>query len=242
MYFVDFCCFFLFQQLIASLNSRSYTNRISLFLFILHTVLAIGLVGFLIFKGVQGLIQESRAQRREKIVLKYFLPQVEAASFLSITLAFIWQKAVRVWPTFMVHFIIWSSFIFTLAAGILLICYQTPATSGVGVLFIAFAIGNGLYACWVTQRTAFCSRVLLKSLEPVPKFRDLNHPTYCMLGAGFLWMSFWILGVIGALNFYLPPLIIIVLILSLAWTTEVISSFFMKILLILFFFKFGVGT
>ncbi|XP_051116380.1 protein PNS1 isoform X2 [Andrographis paniculata] len=206
------------------LTPKSYTNRISLFLFVAHMVLAVGLVGFLIFRGIKGLIEEGRAQRREKKVLKYFLPQVEAASFLSVTLAFAWQKAVRVWPKFMVHFIIWSSFFLTLAAGILLICYQTQATSGIGVLFIAFAIGNGLYACWVTQRTSFCSKVLLKALEPVPKFRDLNHPTYCMLAAGFLWMSFWILGVIGALNFYVPPLVIVVLVVSLAWTAEVMRN------------------
>ncbi|KAL0425665.1 UNVERIFIED_CONTAM: hypothetical protein Sradi_1101300 [Sesamum radiatum] len=208
------------QPSVASLNSRAYTNKISLFLFIVHMVLAVGLVGFLIFKGVQGLIEEGRAQRREKRVLKYFLPQVEAASLLSVTLAFVWQKAVRVWPKFMVHFIIWSTFALTLAAGILLICYQRPATDGIGVLFIAFAIGNGLYACWVTQRTSFCSKIFIKALEPVSKFPDINHPIYWMLGAGFLWMSFWILGVIGALNFYVPPLIIIALILSLAWTAE----------------------
>ncbi|KAL0379852.1 UNVERIFIED_CONTAM: protein PNS1 [Sesamum angustifolium] len=212
------------QPSVASLNSRAYTNKISLFLFIVHMVLAVGLVGFLIFKGVQGLIEEGRAQRREKRVLKYFLPQVEAASLLSVTLAFVWQKAVRVWPKFMVHFIIWSTFALTLAAGILLICYQRPATDGIGVLFIAFAIGNGLYACWVTQRTSFCSKIFIKALEPVSKFPDINHPIYWMLGAGFLWMSFWILGVIGALNFYVPPLIIIALILSLAWTAEVMRN------------------
>ncbi|KAL3814787.1 hypothetical protein ACJIZ3_016055 [Penstemon smallii] len=212
------------QQTVASLNSRRYTNKISLFLFILHMVLAIGLVGFLIFKGVQGLLEEGRAQRREKRILRYFLPQVEAASFLSITLAFIWQKAVRMWPKFMVHFIIWSSFTLTLAAGIFLICFQRPATDGIGVVFIAFAVGNGLYACWVTQRTSFCSKIFIKALEPVSKFPDLNQPTYWMLGAGFLWMSFWILAVIGALNFYVPPIVIIVLVLSLAWTTEVMRN------------------
>ncbi|KAI3445067.1 hypothetical protein Pfo_001732 [Paulownia fortunei] len=212
------------QQSVASLNSRSYTNKISLFLFIVHMVLAVGLVGFLIFKGVQGLLEEGRAQRREKRVLKYFLPQVEAASFLSITLAFVWQKAVRMWPNFMVHFIIWSSFGLTLAAGILLICFQRPASDGIGILFIAFAIGNGLYACWVTQRTGFCSKIFVKALEPVSKFPDINQPTYCMLGAGFLWISFWILAVIGALNFYFPPLIIIALVLSLAWTAEVMRN------------------
>ncbi|CAA2985141.1 CTL DDB_G0274487 [Olea europaea subsp. europaea] len=212
------------RQSVVTLNSRSYTNKISLFVFLVHTVIAIGLVGFLIFKGVQGLIEEGRAQREEKELLKYFLPQVEAASFLSITLAFLWQKAVRLWPKFMVHFIIWSSFGLTLSAGILLICFQRPATSGVGVIFIAFAIGNGLYACWVTQRTSFCSKIFIKALEPVSKFPDLNHPTYLMLGAGFLWMSFWILAVMGSLNFHAPPLIIFALVLSLAWTAEVMRN------------------
>ncbi|PRQ48264.1 putative choline transporter [Rosa chinensis] len=36
------------QAAITTLNSRAYTNKISLFLFIVHMVAAIGLVGFLI--------------------------------------------------------------------------------------------------------------------------------------------------------------------------------------------------
>lgn len=213
------------QQSLITLNSRSYTNKISLFLFLLHMVVAVGLVGFLIFKGVQDLILASDSvKRKEKRVLQYFLPQVEVASLLSITLACTWQKAVREWPKFMVPFILWSTFIMTLSAGILLICFQKPSTDGVGVCFIAFAIGNGLYACWVTQRIKFCVKILIKSLEPVPKCGDLNQPTYWMLGAGFVWMSFWILAVIGALNFHFPPLIIILLVLSLCWTTEVMRN------------------
>ncbi|XP_022866680.1 protein PNS1-like isoform X1 [Olea europaea var. sylvestris] len=212
------------QESVITLNSRSYTNKFSLFLFLVHMVLAFGLVCFMIVKGVQGLVEEGKSQREEKRVLKYFLPQVEAASFLSMTLAFVWQKAVRLWPNIMVLFIIWSSFILTLSAGILLIWFQRPATDGVGALFIVFAIGNGLYACWVTQRTGFCSKIFMKALEPVSKFPDLNLPTYWMLGAGFCWMSFWVLAVIGSLNFYVPPLIIIALILSLAWTAEVMRN------------------
>lgn len=208
-----------------TLNSRRYTNKISLFLFVLHSFLVLGLVCFLVFKGIQGLILASDSvKKREKRVLKYVLPQVEAAALLSICLAFVWQKAVRVWPAFMVHFIIWCSFFMSLAAGILLICFQKPPTDGVGVCLIAFSIGNGLYACWVNQRIGFCSKVLIKSLEPVSKFRDLNHPTYWSLGVGFLWMSVWILAIVGALNFYFPPLVIFALILSLAWTTEVLRN------------------
>ncbi|KAJ7949237.1 Plasma-membrane choline transporter family protein [Quillaja saponaria] len=214
------------QQSVITLNSRRYTNKISLFLFLLHMVVAVGLVCFLVFKGVQGLIGASDSvKRKEKRVLQYFLPQVEAASVLSITLAIAWQKAIRVWPTIMVHFILWCTFFMSLAAGILLLCFQRPSTAGVGVCLIAFAIGSGLYACWVNRRIKFCCKVLNKSLEPVPKFGDLNQPTYWMLGAGFLWMSLWILAVIGALNnFYFPPLIITALVLSLAWTTEVMRN------------------
>ncbi|CAH1440519.1 unnamed protein product [Lactuca virosa] len=212
------------QPSLTTLNSRKYTNKISLFLFALHFLVAICLVFFLVYKGIQGLLQGGSAGRKERRVIHYFLPQVEAASLLSITLAFAWQKAVRVWPNFMVHFILWSSFLMTLSAGILLICFQRPSTDGVGVVFIFFAIGNGLYSCWVTQRTKFCSKVFLKSLEPVSKFPDLNRPTYWMLGIGFIWMSIWILAVIGALNFYFPPLVIILLVLSLLWTAEVMRN------------------
>ncbi|KAJ1409026.1 Choline transporter-like [Sesbania bispinosa] len=213
------------QQQPVNLNNRRYTNRISLFLFVLHMFVAVGLVCFLVFKGIQGLIQESDSmKRKEKNVLKYFLPQVEAASFMSIILAFIWQEAIRKWPTFMVHFILWFTFLISLATGILLICFQKPPTDGVGVCFIAFAIGNGLYACWVSHRIKFCCKILSLSLQPVSKFPDLNRPTYHMLGVGFLWISLWSLAVIGALNFYFPPLIIILLVLSLAWTTEVMRN------------------
>eukprot|EP00258_Populus_trichocarpa_P048828 XP_024464847.1 protein PNS1 isoform X2 [Populus trichocarpa] len=208
-----------------TLNSRRYTNKISLFLFVFHMVAAVGLVSFLIFKGIQGLIEASESfKRKERRILKFYLPQVETASLLSITLAFVWQKAVRQWPRIMVPFILWSSFILSLSAGILLICFQRASTDGVGVCLIAFAIGNGLYACWVTQRIGFCTEILIKSLEPVPKFGDLNQPTYWMLGVGFLWMSLWILAVIGAMNFYFTPLVITVLVLSLAWTAEVMRN------------------
>ena len=87
--------FFLFAQQpsLTTLNSRAYTERISLFLFLLHLVAAVGLVCFLIFKGIQGLIQASESiKTKEKRVLQFYLPQVEAASFLSITLALAWQK------------------------------------------------------------------------------------------------------------------------------------------------------
>ncbi|KAL9676623.1 hypothetical protein QQ045_004839 [Rhodiola kirilowii] len=213
------------RQSVATLNSRGYTNKISLAIFSIHMIAAVGLVGFLVYKAVDGLINGGgRSWRREERVLRHFLPQVEAASLLSITLAFIWQKAFRTWPMFMIHLILWASFTMSLSAGVLLLCFQTPSTDAVGVCLIAFAIGNGLYGCWVTRRIGFSTKVLIKSLEPLAKFPDLNHPTYWLLVAGFLWMSLWIMAVIGALNFYVPPLVIIGLVLSLMWTAEVMRN------------------
>uniref|UniRef100_A0A1J3K3B8 Choline transporter-like protein n=1 Tax=Noccaea caerulescens TaxID=107243 RepID=A0A1J3K3B8_NOCCA len=213
------------QETLASLNSTKYTNKFFLLLFIVHKVAAIGFVCFLVFRGVQGLIgSNGSVKRKEQKILRFLLPQVEAASLLSIILAFSWQMAFRLWPDFMIHFILWSTFWMSLSSGILLLCFQMPATDAVGVCLIAFSIGNGLYACWVTRRIKFCSKILVKSLEPVSKFSDLNLPTYYMLAAGFFWMSLWIFGVIGALNFYFPPLVIIGLVLSLAWTTEVMRN------------------
>lgn len=217
--------FFGLQPTLASLNSTKYTNKFFLLLFMVHKVVAVGFVCFLVFKGVQGLIgSNSSVKRKEQKILRFLLPQVEAASFLSIVLAFLWQLAFRLWPDFMIHFILWSTFLMSLSSGILLLCFQMPATDAIGVCLVAFSIGNGLYACWATRRIKFCSKILAKSLEPVSKFSDLNLPTYYMLAAGFFWMSLWIFGVIGALNFYFPPLVIIGLVLSLLWTTEVMRN------------------
>ncbi|XLU48344.1 hypothetical protein S245_043158, partial [Arachis hypogaea] len=47
-------------------QSHKYTNKITLFLFLLHMLIAIALVAFLIFKGVEGLIQPSSDSKRRK--------------------------------------------------------------------------------------------------------------------------------------------------------------------------------
>ncbi|OAY71699.1 Protein PNS1 [Ananas comosus] len=155
------------QAALASLNSRAYTNRLSLFLFALHQVAAAAAVAFFVFKAIQGVLDpDSPKARREKRVLRFWLPPIEGAAAVSIILAFAWQKAVRTWPSFMVTFILWSSFAFTMAAGVLLLCFSLPATAGIGVALILFSIGTGLYACWVTRRIPFTARVFSRALLP----------------------------------------------------------------------------
>ncbi|MQL79253.1 hypothetical protein Taro_011710 [Colocasia esculenta] len=210
-----------------SLNSRRYTNRISLFVFLFHLVVAGALICFFCYKAVEGLLASDGPRRRkERHVLAFWLPPVEGSSVLAIALAFAWQKAVRAFPThFTVRFIIWFGFASPMSAGILLLCFSMPATDGAGVALILFAVGSGLYACWVTRRTAFAAKVLARSLHPAEtKFRTLNFPAYLMMLAGFVWISLWCFAVIGAHNFYYPPLTVLALVLSLMWTAEVMRN------------------
>jgi len=167
----------------------------------------------------------SKAQRREKRALQFWLPPIEASAVLSMVLALAWQKAVRTWPAaFTINFVLWSSFGITMSAGIMLLCFALPSASALGVALILFSIGTALYSCWVTRRIPFTAKVFAKALHPVAKFKDLNGPAYAMMGAGFLWISLWCLAVIGAQSYRYPPLTILGLVLSLAWTVEVMRN------------------
>ncbi|KAK9169812.1 hypothetical protein Syun_001952 [Stephania yunnanensis] len=210
---------------LSTLNSRRFTNKISLFLFAIHAAAAAALISFLGFKAIQGVLKtNSASSRKEKRILRFWLPQVESSAIISIILALIWQKTIRTWPQFMIKFILWTSFTTTLVAGVLLLCFQMPSTDGVGVALVLFSVGNGLYSCWVNRRTQFATRILSMSLQPASKFPDLIRPVYYILGFSFILISFWVLAVIGALNFYYPALVVIGLVLSLAWTAEVLRN------------------
>lgn len=211
---------------VAGLNSRGQTNPFFLFLFLFHLVIAAAAVCFFSFKAIQGITGKIGLfrKRSERHHLIYWLPPVVGSVVLAIVMAYIWQKVLQVWPFVMVRFILWFSFGSTMATGILLLCFSRSATFILGFLFIFFSIGNGLYACWVTPRTKFASKVIASSLHPVSRFPDLNHPTYVMLFLGFLWISIWSFSVVGALNFAYPALTIFGLVLSLMWTAEVIRN------------------
>ncbi|PKU65027.1 protein PNS1 [Dendrobium catenatum] len=213
------------QTSIASLNSRKYTNRITFLIFLLHLAIAVAAAGFFSFKAVQGVLEhETGKSRRERRALKFWLPPIEGASLLGIILAFVWQTSFRAWPVFMVSFALWACFLITMAAGILLLCFSMPDTDVGGVFLLLFSIGTGIYACWVPRRATFSGRVFAKSLQPVQKFPGVNGPAYLMMGLGFLWISLWCFAVIGALEFYYPPLTIFALVLSLMWTAEVLRN------------------
>lgn len=213
------------QASIATLNSRRYTNRITLFFFLLHLMVAAAAFVFFSYKAVQGVIEQGTGKsRRERRALKYWLPPIEGASLLGILLAFMWQRSFRAWPAFMVSFSVWACFLITMAAGILLLCFSMPATDGAGIFLLLFSIGTGIYACWIPRRASFSGHIFAKSLQPVHKFPGVNGPAYLMMGIGFIWISLWCFTVIGALEFYYPPLTIFALVLSLMWTAEVMRN------------------
>lgn len=209
----------------ATLNSTKYTNRITLFFFLLHLAGAVMAFGFFSFKAVQGVIEKGTGKsRRERRALEFWLPPIEGASLLGIILAFAWQRSFRAWPNFMVNFSVWACFLITMAAGILLLCFSIPAADGAGIIVLLFSIGTGIYACWIPRRASFSGHIFAKSLQPVHKFPGVNGPAYIMMGIGFIWISLWCFAVIGALEFYYPPLTIFLLVVSLMWTAEVMRN------------------
>ncbi|KAJ1292185.1 hypothetical protein BS78_02G372900 [Paspalum vaginatum] len=214
------------QVPLPSLNSRKYTNGITLCLFLLHLVAAGFAMGFFVFKTIQEISQHPRSHnaQRDRSLLRGWLLPVEGAVALSIVLAFAWQKAVRMWPRAMVPVILWSCFGVTMGVGALLMCFSMLATVGLGIAMVVFSIGTGLYSCWVTRRVRFTAKVFEHAVKPVKKFRGLNGPAYLMVAAGFVWISVWCVAVIGALNFRFPGLTILGLVLSLAWTAEVMRN------------------
>ena len=89
-------------QPLASLNSRVYTNQISLCLFLVHLVAVLLAVGFFVYRAVVDIVQHPRSRnaQREQSLLRQWLPPVEGAVALSIVLTF---ACVRAWPRAMVH-------------------------------------------------------------------------------------------------------------------------------------------
>ncbi|KAK7853227.1 hypothetical protein CFP56_036379 [Quercus suber] len=182
---------------------KSLYRQNILFLFLLHMVAAVGLVFFLYSR-------ESRPNT------SFYLPQVEAASFLSITLALAWQKAVREWPLF--WFIsYYGAFVMSLSAGILLICFQKPALKALESVLLPLQLAMDCMLVWVTTELSFVHLNLFSN----PWFEST-----CLLDA---WG--WILVDVPmdfscdwSFEFLLSPLIIIALVLSLLWTAEVMRN------------------
>ena len=217
----------------SSLNSRRYTNRITLLLFLLHLAAAAAAVSFFIYKAVTGILASSSSlrssehRRGERKALTFWLPPAEGAAMLSILLAFTWQKLVRSKPTIMtVRFIIWFSFLSTLACGAFLLCLGMTSTDALGLALVLFSVGIALYACWASRRMGFAAKVLNRSLNPAEaKFPTLNRPAYAMMVAGAVWITLWCFAVIGAVyGFDLPALCVAGLVVSLMWTAEVMRN------------------
>ncbi|XP_078442529.1 protein PNS1-like [Wolffia australiana] len=212
-----------------SLNSRRYTNRISLALFLVHVAAAGAAMAYFIYKAVAGMaaLPSSRRHRHERRALSFWVPPAEGAAVLSILLAFFWQKLVRSRPTILtVRFIIWFSFLSTLASGALLISFSTPASDALGLALIVFAVCVALYACWASRRMGYAARVLARALSPAEaRFAALNRPAYGMMAAGAVWITLWCFAVIGAVySFRVPAAAVTALVISLMWTAEVMRN------------------
>ncbi|CAN6485975.1 unnamed protein product [Victoria cruziana] len=204
----------------ASLNRTACTDRVTLIFFIVHLLIVLVAMSYFTMKAIELAIRDGE----HMVLLQYWVPQISAAAFAAYVFATIWQQCIRRWPGEMVKLILWSGFGINFVAGLLLICFSIPACAGQGIALLFFSICQALYACWVNPRMDYAMRILRKAMETSSKFPQLPHPCYLVLFIAFIWACLWGLTVVGALSFYFPPLIIIGLVLSLAWTMEVLRN------------------
>ncbi|XP_031476917.1 uncharacterized protein LOC116248322 [Nymphaea colorata] len=204
----------------ASLNRTACTDGVTLMFFIVHLLVVLVAMSYFTMKAIQLAIRDGK----HMVLLQYWVPQISVAAFAAFVFATVWQQCIRRWPGEMVRLILWSGCGINFVAGLLLICFSIPACAGAGFVLLFFSICQALYACWVNPRIEYAMRILRKAMETSSKFPQLSRPCYSILFIALVWACLWGLTVVGALSFYFPPLTIIGLILSLAWTMEVLRN------------------
>uniref|UniRef100_A0A0D6QVF5 Choline transporter-like protein n=1 Tax=Araucaria cunninghamii TaxID=56994 RepID=A0A0D6QVF5_ARACU len=200
--------------------SGAYRNLASLIIFILHILLALGGMGYLGFKGIQAALRKGS----NRFHIEHWYPQLVAAAAVGAIFSCAWQWIVVTKPVVMIKGVLWTSPALSFMASLMLISTSYSASVGLGIILLLFSVAQALYACWVTSRIKYASKLLPKSLVAVTQFPGLHHPSYWVILMAFIWISFWILGVVGAISQKYAALSILALIVSLGWMMEVLRN------------------
>lgn len=198
----------------------TYSNPLSLIIFILHTLLALSGMGFFGFRGIQAALRKGS----KKFNMEHWYPQLVAAAAVSAIFSCAWQWVVLRKPAVMIKVILWTSPSLSFIAALLLISTSYSTSMAVGIVLLLFSLAQALYSCWVTSRIKYASKMLPKALAPTTKFPDLHQPSYWIMLMAFIWTCIWILGVVGAISQKYAALSVLALILSLGWTMEVLRN------------------
>ncbi|KAH9331018.1 hypothetical protein KI387_003126 [Taxus chinensis] len=200
--------------------SGAYRNPLGLVMFILHLLLALAGIGFFGFKGIQAALRKGS----ERFHIEHWYPQLVGAAAVAAIFSCVWQWIVVRRPVVMINGMLWASPALSFTAALLLISTSQPPCVGLGIVLLLFSVAQALYSCWVNSRINYASKLFPKALAPTTKFPDLQHPSYWVILIAFIWVCFWILGVVGAISQKYAALSVMAFILSLGWVMEVLRN------------------
>ncbi|KAJ3674779.1 hypothetical protein LUZ60_005395 [Juncus effusus] len=198
--------------------ASSFTANAAKFLFFFHLLIFIILVSFL---AIHGSLHKNPSFKQHYWYLPILSSIVTSYIASLLLLSFTLKNPILSFKT-----MIRLSPLLTCGVAIILLLDGTGGGLGFAMIFLALAIGQALYACWITHRLPHAYSLLSLSISSskIP-FRALPYVALSLL-MGASYAIFWTLGIAGVVEdeeSRFAPLYIISLLLSLAWTMHVIK-------------------
>lgn len=155
---------------------------------------------------------------------KKWYPPLLASTACAGIAAFTWQAFTHYNPSRTIKAAFWLSPLLTCAAGILLTSIGSPGSLAVAIISLVSALVQSLYACWVSPRFDYATRVLSVSV-PFPPAKTTLLVILSIITTT-VYTSFLVSGIGGATatGTGFDTLFIIVILFSLAWTMNLIKN------------------
>uniref|UniRef100_A0A7N0UUM8 Choline transporter-like protein n=1 Tax=Kalanchoe fedtschenkoi TaxID=63787 RepID=A0A7N0UUM8_KALFE len=155
---------------------------------------------------------------------KWYLPLV-ASTATSAVAGLAWQLFTRWKPARSVKAVFWVSPLLTCGAGVVLVAIGTGGSLAAGVMAVVFSVVQSLYACWVSRRFDYATRVVAASVAPTPAGTALL--VVLSIFSSFVYSCFIVAGIGGATASgagTLDTIFILAILVSLTWTMHVIKN------------------
>ncbi|KAF3323035.1 Protein PNS1 [Carex littledalei] len=198
--------------------ATSFMANAAKFLFFIHLLIFTILV---IFLSVHGSVHRTHAFHPAD----WYLPILASIATSYLASIFFLSFSIRR-PSLSIKTSIRLSPLLTCGVAVLLLSGGTGSSLGFAIIFLAIAVTQALYACWITPRLPYAYEILSIAVAntKVP-VGTLSYISLSLL-VGSIYAILWIIGVGGVVEdkeSQFGPLYMIALLLSLSWTMHVIK-------------------
>ncbi|GAV82770.1 Choline_transpo domain-containing protein [Cephalotus follicularis] len=203
-------------QLEATVAGR-FSRKLFQILFYAHLILIAILTIFLTIRGLLS------ARNHHFHPQKWYPPLFTSIGFAAIV-ALTWHWVTYCNPSKAIRAAFWLSPLLTCAVGILLVLVGSAGSLAAGVIAVISSIIQSLYACWVTPRFEYATKVLSASIAFPPA--ETTALVILSITAAVFYSCFLVSGIGGATatGTLLDVLFILVILLSLVWSMQVMKN------------------